>query len=623
MVSRRALLAVLPLPAAMPASVQFIPGPSNSLVIRRNQRSLVIYGDPLGRLAKADMVLLTHARRDICWSAEQLVEGGAAAVIPTAEAALFTNPMPAWEAMYSTTRLHDYANQSTHFPARPLRNSKPVDDQEKFDWQGLKFEVIATPGYTRGAVSYLFTVDGQRLIATGDLILAGGKIADLYSLQDSIEDLKVRGYHGFAARTSQLMDSLRRIQALRPDKLIPARGAVIETPEREITLLLDRLEAVQANYLKTDAYRWYFGPENYRARARRVLGATPPAGMPYAETIEKTLPPWMRSVANSRLVVSKSGEAILIDCGSQRILDQVRAWRDEGVFNKLRAVYVTHYHDDHTDFAQAAANLFEAEVWSSTEQQDILMRPSRYRMPCLTPNPIPGLKPWRDLESRDWHEFRLQNFHFPGQTLYHGALLVQPTTQSGPSVMFVGDSFTPSGVDDYCLLNRNFLHPRQGLLYCLEIVKSHPEALLVNQHVEPLFRFSVAQIEQMQASLKQRIGLLAELFPWDEPNYGIDEQWFRLAPYVHQAKSGEAVEIECVVWNHSPTRRDFQVQVHCPEGWPATPSTILRVEPGQEATRRVILRPPAKASGLQVVTASIRFGPWDLRHWAEALVQML
>ncbi len=613
MLTRRALIAALYKP------ISFHTGPTNTVALHRNKRTLVIYGDPLRRISKADQVLLTHARRDITWSAQHLIESGATPVIPRFEAPLFTNPQEAWQAIYSTTRLHDYANQSTHFPTLPLTNAKTVSDKDQLNWQGLSIDVISTPGFTRGAVSYSFLLDSKRTIATGDLIYPGSKLLDIYSLQDAIPDLKVRGYHGFASRMSDLMASLRRIAALNPHQLLPARGPIITNPQEQIQLLLDRLAALYANYMQTDAYRWYFGADNYNARANRILGNTKPAGLPYAETIEKELPTWLRKIDNARLVVSQSGEAILIDCGSQRIINQVRTWQNEGVFKKLRAVYITHYHDDHTDYAQAAANQFGAELWSSYEQRDILMHPERYRMPCLTPNPIPGLAPWQDKETRDWHEFRLQNFHFPGQTIYHGALLVE---QKAMRVLFVGDSFTPSGVDDYCLLNRNLLHPQKGLLYCLGVIDKIPDAYLVNQHVEPLFRFSTAQLAQLRKSLEGRIPILKDLTPFDDPNYSIDEQWFRLAPYVQKASPNTPLTVEATVLNHSPATKRFQIQLHPPAGWPVPKPIQLQVASGHEATATITLTPPDQAKGLQILTASIAFDKHDLRHWAEALVEV-
>jgi glyoxylase-like metal-dependent hydrolase (beta-lactamase superfamily II) len=605
MISRRSLLT-----SALTAL------PASSFVLSRNQRHLVLYGDPQNKHPRADMVLATHARRDVTFA----VPSSAELIVPADEAHLFTNPQAVWQNIYTTRRLHDYENQGTHFPLTAFPRVRPVKDGEIIQWQGLPIEVLSTPGFTRGAVSYSFRDKGQRIIATGDLIYAGGKLLDLYSLQDAIPDLKVRGYHGFASRIAQLNQSLRRILSLRPDVLIPAHGPRITNPQQQIELLLNRLAAVFANYLRTDAYRWYFGPENYAARARRILGDQPPQGLPYSQAIEKTLPPWLRAITNARLVISSSGEAILIDCGSQRIIDQLKTWQAEGVFKTLRAVYVTHYHDDHTDFAQAAANHFQAELWSSSEQSEILMHPERFRMPCLTPNPIPGLKPWRDLETRDWHEFQLQNFHFPGQTLYHGALLVTPKSPNASRVLFVGDSFTPSGVDDYCLLNRNLLHPRQGLLYCLSILESMPDAFLVNQHVEPLFRFSPAQLTQLRQSLEARIPLLADLFPFDNPNYGIDEQWFRLSPYVQKVKSGQPFTIEATVLNHSPRDQRFRIHLHGPT---KSPHATLTVKSGEESKLQFACQAPANRTGLTPISASIAFADWNLPHWAEALVELL
>ena len=68
-----------------------------------------------------------------------------------------------------------------------------------------------------------------------------------------------------------------------------------------------------------------------------------------------------------------------------------------------------------------------------------------------------------------WKEFEMTLYYFPGQTLQHDALLVKKDT--GEQFFFIGDSFTPSGIDDYCLLNRNLLHEGTGYLFCLQHVK--------------------------------------------------------------------------------------------------------------------------------------------------------
>ena len=585
---------------ALPKELKLLSGAVNGLVYRQGGRTALFNGDPTGRLARPDALFLTHLRRDLNWAAERFLPDG-------------RGLSPFWPALLREKRLHDYDNQSARLPALSFPSLSPPPS-----FPGV--ESIETPGFTREARTYFVTAGGKKIAVTGDLIYSGGRLLEWHCLQDAIGELKVRGYHGYAARASQLIASLRQVLAAKPDLLVPARGPVIVEPAREIPLLIERIENLYANYLSTDAYRWYFGAANYEARAQRVIGSKPHEAMPYAETRE-ALPSWLRAVGNSRLIVSRSGEAILVDCGSKRNWDQVRAWREEGVFRRLSAIYITHYHDDHTDYAQAAADEFGAEVWSSSNQAAILREPQRFRMPCLTPNPIPGLKPWRDGEKRKWHEFALSSFDFPGQTLYHGALLVEPE-EDGDRVLFAGDSFTPSGMDDYCLLNRNLVGAGQGLDYCLEVTGRLGKVWMVNQHVQPLFRFSKEQLNYMRGQLAKRRDLHASLTPLPGANFAVDEQWLRLDPYVRKVAPGERVSLQAVIWNHAASAQDFQVRLELPLAWRmVSPTRRIRIPAGSEGSVAFALQAPSSAQGVQLITASVRFGDWELRQWAEAIVE--
>jgi hypothetical protein len=148
-----------------------------------------------------------------------------------------------------------------------------------------------------------------------------------------------------------------------------------------------------------------------------------------------------------------------------------------------------------------------------------------------------------------------------------------------------------------------------------------PDAYLVNQHVEPLFRFSSNQLTELRKSLEARIPILKNLTPFDDANYSIDEQWFRLAPYVQKTNSNKPLTIEATILNHSPEAKDFHIQLHPPAGWPIPAPTKLRVPSGQESTAKIKLNPPSATSGLQTITASIAFDKHDLRHWTEALIE--
>ena len=52
---------------------------------------------------------------------------------------------------------------------------------------------------------------------------------------------------------------------------------------------------------------------------------------------------------------------------------------------------------------------------------------------------------------------------------------------------------------------------------------------------------------------------MRELFPWDDPNYGIDERWATFYPYGNVMKPGETREVEVRISNHSPVKRTFKV----------------------------------------------------------------
>ena len=73
-----------------------------------------------------------------------------------------------------------------------------------------------------------------------------------------------------------------------------------------------------------------------------------------------------------------------------------------------------------------------------------------------------------------WHEWEFTFWNFPGQTLYHGGLVARQ--DGGDTYLFAGDSFTPSGMDDYCMQNRDFLRPGEGYEYCLRKIASFRRA---------------------------------------------------------------------------------------------------------------------------------------------------
>jgi glyoxylase-like metal-dependent hydrolase (beta-lactamase superfamily II) len=610
--------AAQPLPVEnITADVSVVHGPVNGVLIQRNGETLTVYGDPRPEPAKARQVLFTHHRRDVVWAGRRPVERGAEAVAPEAEKTLFTDVGAFWEH-YRIARFHDYANQSSRILAEPIPLARTVRDGDTIDWQGLKIRVMETPGYTRGAVSYLFEIDGKRIACVGDVIYGRGQILDLFSLQDAIPQVQEDGYHGWAARAGDVVQSLRKVAQWKPDILIPARGPVIRDPGEAIDTLIRRLQAVFASHFAIDALRWYRGDDKIRAMAARVLGPTPVQWMPIAEKVEEKLPEWILPITNSRLIVSQTGAAFLVDCGNREVVEEVKRLKRQGVIKQLDGIYITHYHDDHADMAQAMADEFHCPVYFCREMRDILEHPEAYRMPCLTPNAIHSIHVMEEGAKQRWNEFEFSYSYFPGQTIYHGGLVVKK--DNGQTIFFVGDSFTPTGMDDYCLLNRNFLAPEKGFLDCLNIIKKMTgDYLLINEHVPPAFRFSSQQVDFMIETFEQRRKLLSALFPWDDPNFGVDEEWARFYPYSAEVGVGGHLELKVFVRNHSASQQEFRVSPHVPAGWQA-PRGPLRVSVGPRQERSLSIPLTVDTSGLKIVTADVAFGPWDLREWTEAMV---
>jgi hypothetical protein len=167
-------------------------------------------------------------------------------------------------------------------------------------------------------------------------------------------------------------------------------------------------------------------------------------------------------------------------------------------------------------------------------------------------------------ESWQWREFKVTAYHLPGQTLYHGGLLVEGR---GHRILFAGDSFTPSGIDDYCAANRNWLGRAVGFDACLELVERLQPDMILNCHVDVAFCFTAQECALMRANLAERERSYGELLAWDHPNYGMDEGWVRCHPYEQRVCPGERVLVEVVVTNHSSEAREAECRLVLPSGW--------------------------------------------------------
>ncbi|MCS6831535.1 MAG: MBL fold metallo-hydrolase, partial [bacterium] len=389
----------------------------------------------------------------------------------------------------------------------PVPIHRTFIDGDTIKWSPARLTVLHTPGHTDGSMTCLVDVDGQRIAFCGDLIFDEGQILELYSLQKGFGGLT--DYHGFMSAWREVISSLRRIEAAGATVLVPSHGNIIRDPKGAIDLLETRLQAVYESYLSTSAL-WYYFPDLLREQS--------PTAMPVAVAPSLPVPPFLLHVGTSWMVRSESGRLLVMDCGSEEVIQRVQDWLDSAQVSGVDALWITHYHDDHVDAIPQFRQRFGGSIIAEQSVAQVISHPDAWRLPCLSPWAIPVDRVVEHGERWQWQEFTLTAYHFPGQTLYHGGLLVEGR---GLRLFFCGDSFTPTGLDDYCAFNRNLLGEGVGYDFCLQLLEELQPDMLLNCHVDAPFAPSAAHLSMWRAVLRERVVLLKQLLPYEDPNEGV------------------------------------------------------------------------------------------------------
>ncbi|HEY8742286.1 MAG TPA: MBL fold metallo-hydrolase, partial [Chloroflexota bacterium] len=486
---------------------------------------------------------------------------------------------------------------------------------DTFAWEQYAIQVVATPGHTDGSLSYVVDCAGRRVAFVGDLLYGEGQFWELWSLQGPPPDdlVGMHDYHAFCGRGRQAVASLERLlQANAPDVLVPAHGPLIRDPAAALAALRRNLEALLANYYHTSSMRYYF--PDWTARQMPATSQEFPGRL-------AAPPAWYRVVRGTmRTIVAASGRAVVFDCPAPAAAAEITRWITNGTISGVDAVWISHYHDDHVGGIAALVEQTGCAVWAHRGLADVLTRPDAYALPCLDPTVIKPDRLLEEGERIDWQEFTVSAYDFPGQTLLHSALLVE---RDGTRLLIGGDSFTPGGLDDYCVHNRNLLGPGRGYECCLDLLEQLQPDLLVNMHVPLPFILPPAFLAEARASLSERARLLTALLPWEHPNCGLDPQWLRLYPYHQTLKPGSRGQVELQVSNSASTALEIRAIVNVPDGWQSPDGNGGLVAPESDGAYTIAFSLPANtAGGRYVLTAQVWVNGRNLGDWVEALVDV-
>lgn len=594
-------------------------------VIQKNGKTLLIdSGDgsilrEAGRLGlgSLDQVLYTHYHRDQSAGAAELKKAGAKICVPAAEVQFFNQATEFW--LEANNLVYDRMNFRPEMMV--LRESVAVDRAiqagELLEWEGIPIRVVATPGHTEGSLTYLIEIDGKTIAFSGDLIHGPGQIWEFYSLQKRFPEMRA-DYWGFGGAVSQLVQSATTLLSHKPSLLVPSHGEAIHDPVHAVNSLQSRLDSVMNNYLSLTA--WRISPYHKKDSA---LAPSVPMLPPLPAV---SLPSWLRKVEGaetSYCIVAEDKSIFLLDCGFPVIIGALDCLVSAGEISGVDAIWATHYHNDHVASINAVRRKYGAKVYIQQEIQDILQNPLAYSMPALFSEGIHVDHVLTEAEVIHWKGYTLTAYYFPGQTLYHDGLLIE---HEGTRVFMTGDSFANWGIDDYCSYDRNFIGKDgeiAGYNRCLRLLLRLKPDLLCAAHWGPK-PVSQEYLQKTLDLLDEREKMLANLLPWDDPNFGLDPYWIRAYPYRQSVLPGQKVTLEARIYNHSDSPRKASAELRVPAGW--------QLEGGGEATipahsegkiRLTALGPQDPKLRRQVLGLAVQFDQHYLGEFAEAIIDYL
>lgn len=598
-------------------------GPVNVGIVRDGENALLIdCGDGSVADALSDhgitnvkQIVFTHYHRDQACGAHKMAEAGAKIGVPAAEREYFTDPAGYWNDDKYLRRLYGSFRPHPLMLTKPLRVDEEYAGGDEFDFGPAKISVIDTPGHTDGAVSYLVEVDGKRTVFSGDCIYDEGQVWDIYSLQEAYGRGKQRigFYHGFMGGRGRLAESLGRIKELRPDMLVPSHGNLMERPAQAIDALVQRLDRCYEKYIAISSLRHWF-----RDAFADYVGR--PGQMRFEGVIKP--PDCLRHFDTSWMLVSDSGAAFVMDVGWPKTVDKLKEMVSQGEIGGVEGLWVTHYHYDHVEGVPEFQQQFDCPCFADRRVVEVLKEPSAWRLAALPPEPVRGLRPMEDGQSWQWREFKLTSYFYPGQTRYHGALFVEGR---GVRMLFVGDSNAPSGIDDYCAHNRNWLGRGVGFHRCIALIGKLKPTHIFHCHLDDAFTFTPDQVRFMLRSLEEREEMFGELVPWDHANYGMDPWWVRCSPYLQKVSPGARVRLDVVITNHSatPHRVACRVAASKSAGIPDTPWVRTEVPAKTEQRLPIVFQvPPHTSPGRHVVPVDVEYGSWNLPQFDEAIIDV-
>ncbi len=549
-------------------------------------------------VGQVERLLLTHFHRDQCSAALTWRAQGAQITLPFAERRFFEET-DLLKAAYDI-----YDNYTAYYPGfgplQDIRADSYAHDYATLTWHDLAIQVIPLPGHTFGAVGYLFMVDGQRVLACGDIMSGPGKLREYFWSQWR--------YMDFQAHIN-LLESLETIANLGVDLILPGHGA----PFAATPAALDELRQPLAELYELFHAKPYVP---YRPRFRQI---TP-------HVYELT-----NSLANSYIVVV-DGHALLIDCGytsgapimanEHRFIDRLLPYLETELgIHTVEWFLPSHYHDDHLAGYPALQGRYKTKVASSPELKDILEYPERYEMPCLVPQ---GMRVDQVVERGDALHWRGIDFFIeqhPGQTLYHHLIFFMV---DGKRFLSVGDnisgvSFREERDHIHSFIPKNRTPVTSYTDMPQQILARAPDFLLTGHG--GAVACDLAKVARWQRWMAQWQGNFTQILDQPHPNLGMDPHWVEFYPYKVRIQPGAVVDFQVRITNHEAEPRTCALRFRAVDGVCIEPAAVtIDAAPGQVTSVGLTAHfPTAFTTHSLPIVADVTWGGRVLGEIAEAI----
>ena len=566
----------------------------NVYIVKKGDRALLIdfgSGEILKLLPgigvkEVERVLVTHHHRDQVQGLCGLKDYGFKVSVPAAEAHFFEDV----ESFWKDVKIYINYNCRSHW--NTIRESIRVDEKVRggdiMRWNGIEFEVIDTPGPTGGAVSYAAVVDGKKVVFSGDLIAAAGKVTNWFDLHWN--------YYGFTQGIDASDVSFERVSALGPEILLPSHGHPVDDPEKAMAENSRIYETLRDMLLPNEMYRQM----HY---VREILPHLAFIGM------------------NCYGIVSESGKAFLWDYGYVN-RESLAEFKKKFNVDKVEAVSFSHYHDDHNIRAYELLHE-DSEIWVFENMLDVFQNPAGYKLPCLVPFPIMADRVPRHGEKIQWEEYELEFFRMPGQTQFHCGL---KTTIDGRKVMFTGDNTwkkaEPEKFRNGPLVPHNEYFLDGGFITCAELMLQYLPDIVCPAHTEE-YSPTGEDLEEFLGWAHRLREVMTALIDQPDPNFGMDYRWCRFYPYRSVPATDEPFEVRLMIRNHLFNTAEIEVALKYPESLACdAPVRKFTVQGKKQVAVPFLLSRTAASTGRAVITADITINGHRIGEYTEGLVDL-